>query len=73
MTVLQAVRKQSDFPIFLKTLNSLRSCKSIVNCSLFQAETYPPMYRGAQADEYLSFPHFENRRRIDALKANGVF
>eukprot|EP01043_Picozoa_sp_COSAG02_P095856 COSAG02_NODE_32181_length_520_cov_6.610451_1_plen_125_part_10 len=24
MTVLQAVRKQSDFPIFLKTLNSLR-------------------------------------------------
>eukprot|EP01043_Picozoa_sp_COSAG02_P074074 COSAG02_NODE_14667_length_1249_cov_105.011304_2_plen_219_part_01 len=31
---------------------------------LFQAETYPAMYRGARADEYLSFPHFENRRRI---------
>ena len=30
------------------------------------------MYRGARADEYLSFPHFENRRRIGALKANGV-
>ena len=38
----------------------------------FLAEAYPPIQRGALANHYLSFPLLEQKRGVDAPKANAV-
>ena len=67
-----SVRRLALALVRLRRELAAAAANHVVPFVLFQAETYPPMYRGARADEYPNFPLGENGHRTDAPQANRV-